>query len=79
MSTPSRCCSRRDPSRARRTCCVFKRVCRLISRPDTTDRYKKIKKRSSEEEIRDLRCGGGDIDDGDVGGGGDETGIGRGI
>ena len=37
-STPSRCCSRRDPSRARQTCCVIKRVCLLISRPDTTDR-----------------------------------------
>jgi len=36
-----------------------------------------MKKRSSEGEIRDLRCGGGDIDD--DGGGGDETGNGRGI
>jgi hypothetical protein len=36
-----------------------------------------MKKRSSEEDIRDLRCGGGEIDD-DGGGGGDETGKGRG-
>lgn len=35
-----------------------------------------MKKRSSEREIRDFRCGGGDIDD--DGGGGDETGNGRG-
>jgi hypothetical protein len=36
-----------------------------------------MKKRSSEGDIRDLRCGGGEIDE-DGGGGGDETGNGRG-
>jgi hypothetical protein len=38
-----------------------------------------MKKRSSEGEMRDFRCGGGDIDDDDEGGGGDEDGNSRGI